>query len=236
MKSNCEKTCEVCVGKKSQNYEDEMGEGFGTLWWWGGKDWVGGVDRSGRWAQPSGKGVYSVGNGAKYVSSFKDWNFDGVALRFDTSGRTFKGSYSNWLPLKGKEWRAPNDDIESCEGSFNSEGKVHGDQCTISWRNGSKFTGSCKDGRAHGKGKQTWANGATYEGDWSAWKRSGEGTMTYSNGNVYKGGWNRDRPDGNGKFTWTKYGSRFEGTFRQGHGKGTVYYSNGNEGAYTLNL
>ena len=57
------------------------------------------------------------------------------------------------------------------------------------------YTGKCKKGLAHGKGKYTWADGRMYEGSWLAGERDGKGKMTYpttDGDSIVTGYWKKD--------------------------------------------
>lgn len=77
----------------------------------------------------------------------------------------------------------------------------------VNYKNGDKFRGTFKDGRANGfgvmkynyslPGQGTEYEEAEYKGNFKAGKRDGYGTMTWSDGSSFKGLWKSDkRADG----------------------------------------
>lgn len=62
------------------------------------------------------------------------------------------------------------------------------------------YTGACKKGKAHGKGKAVGVD--TYEGDFKNGFPDGEGTYTWSNGNVFKGHFTKGLREGQGELNY----------------------------------
>jgi len=72
----------------------------------------------------------------------------------------------------------------------------------VNYKNGDKFRGSFKDGRANGfgvmkynyslMGSGTEYEEAEYKGNFKAGKRDGYGTMTWGDGSIFKGIWKND--------------------------------------------
>ena len=98
----CERSCEVCTGKRLESYDDDksvMHDDVGDLVWHGGK-YFWGERKNG---QPHGKGVYSWGNGAKYVGKFNNGKVVD-AMRFHGKD-TYVGSYEGWMLSLGKQYQ-----------------------------------------------------------------------------------------------------------------------------------
>ncbi|TYZ64636.1 hypothetical protein PybrP1_000403 [[Pythium] brassicae (nom. inval.)] len=70
---------------------------------------------------------------------------------------------------------------------------------TISFPDGSKFTGACVKGRPHGRGVCKYANGDLYDGMWVNGKRHGLGTGFFGNGESFVGEWENNHVALNGK-------------------------------------
>ncbi|GLI62853.1 hypothetical protein VaNZ11_005581, partial [Volvox africanus] len=99
------------------------------------------------------------------------------------------------------------------------------------WRDGSVFEGSWKEGVRHGIGKYTWPSGATYHGEWRDGCMSGVGTWESPDLlSRYQGGWLRDSKHGLGRQVYAS-GDVYEGLWKQGApgGPGRYVYSDGNE-------
>ena len=68
-------------------------------------------------------------------------------------------------------------------GERNSDGKPHG-QGTMTWADGSTYTGAFKDGNFNGQGTMRYTDGDTHTGEWKDDKENGQGTYTYADGTV----------------------------------------------------
>ncbi len=104
--------------------------------------------------------------------------------------------------------------------------------------NGSRYTGSFKDGVPHGKGRVEFANGDVYDGEWDNDRMQGAGTYVFgsnspSAGDRYVGEWRNDMMHGKGAYTFGPKsqfaGDTYVGEYRFGkkNGFGTYRWSNG---------
>lgn len=80
----------------------------------------------------------------------------------------------------------------------------------------------------HGFGKQIWKDGAKYEGEWREGKANGKGTFYHLNGDVYEGEFVDDRANGYGVY-YHKNGSKYTGYWRNDlkDGKGREEWEDG---------
>lgn len=94
--------------------------------------------------------------------------------------------------------------------------------------NGSKYTGTFKAGKPHGKGIMYYANGNKYLGKWQDGKRHGKGKLIIKNQGSYIGSFISDRVEGYGEFFY-QTGDNYKGYFKNGkyHGTGSYTYVNG---------
>ena len=60
---------------------------------------------------------------------------------------------------------------------------------TLTWLDGSKYTGQWLNQMKNGLGTQTWHNGDKYEGQWLNDKQYGYGKATYTDGTIKEGLW-----------------------------------------------
>jgi hypothetical protein len=67
-----------------------------------------------------------------------------------------------------------------------------------------QYTGKCKDGLAHGKGKAVGQD--TYTGHFSKGLPDGSGTYTWANGDSYTGDWSHGLRDGEGTLKFMENG------------------------------
>jgi hypothetical protein len=77
----------------------------------------------------------------------------------------------------------------------------------ITLKDGSTYEGETKDGKPHGRGKQTWVDGETYEGDFANNVPHGKGKSINANGDVYEGGFSHNKYHGKGKKTYADGGA-----------------------------
>ena len=121
---------------------------------------------------------------------------------------------------------------------------------SITFADGSQYTGAFQDGVFHGQGtlrtgqsvfEGTWANGylnghATVreasglvcEGEFSHGRRNGFCKVTYPSGAVYEGNWVNDKKQGEGTQTWPS-GLTYKGSWKDGkqHGPGVMRLPSG---------
>ena len=64
---------------------------------------------------------------------------------------------------------------------------------------GSKYSGSFKDGKMHGQGTKTYPDGSKYVGEWKDGKRHGQGRFTYADGSAYIGEFIAGKEQGSGE-------------------------------------
>lgn len=90
------------------------------------------------------------------------------------------------------------------------------------------YSGSFRDGRAHGTGRFTHRSGLTYSGEWENGLMHGEGRIYFPNGDQYAGGFSAGLPQGEGIYIDTA-GTIYDGGFASGvrSGSGSLYPANG---------
>lgn len=142
----------------------------------------------------------------------KDW-YEGELLNNKFHG---KGSY-----FHNEEGQFKGDRVE---GQF-LNGEIS--KGTYFFSNGSKYSGTFKDGLRHGFGKEFIASGDSYEGIYSNGIIQGKGTYIWSNGDKYVGSFHNARRNGFGIAYFAK--ERFEGNFKDDeyHGVGTYFHASG---------
>ena len=60
---------------------------------------------------------------------------------------------------------------------------------TLTYPDGSEYTGEIVAGLRHGTGKMTFPNNEKYEGEWLNDQKHGRGVFCYANGELYQGEW-----------------------------------------------
>ncbi len=94
------------------------------------------------------------------------------------------------------------------------------------------WSGSCKNGKADGKGSLQWFHQTKpegrYDGDYALGKMHGHGTYAMEDGSRYIGDFQNNLREGRGAYLWAD-GTRYEGDYKnnQMQGKGTTYWIDG---------
>lgn len=100
---------------------------------------------------------------------------------------------------------------------------VDRDSNTVTYSDGSSYSGEMKGLLKSGKGRMDYGNGDIYEGQWDGDLMNGTGKYSFNNGDVYEGEFKNSKKDGHGVYTYHN-GSVFEGNFSEGlrQGEGTM--------------
>ena len=100
--------------------------------------------------------------------------------------------------------------------------------CTLNFPDGTKYTGTMKNGEISGEGTYTFANGSTYTGQVLNGLRHGKGTFTSLDGIFYEGEWRNGLKHGKGKIK--QEGMELEGEWEEGDlkGKCRIKWKSGN--------
>lgn len=108
------------------------------------------------------------------------------------------------------------------------KGAIQDKKGTISFPNGSVYTGDIQKGKADGVGKVVFAKGGFYEGEWQNGKQHGQGILVLSSGIRHEGAFSNGEKNGKGKSTAVS-GITFEGEWVNNLSEGDmkVTYVNG---------
>lgn len=132
----------------------------------------------GEWLEglPHGHGEVQYKDGKSYTGNFSRGYREG------------KGTY------KTQDWTYS---------GFWKSGKMHGDNSTMEWTDGSgrKYIGDWRDGKMHGNGAYTFRNGDVYNGPFDKGRKHGRGTINLRNGGIYHGDWEYDIETGAATYT-----------------------------------
>lgn len=164
----------------------------------------------------TGKGVYILEDGARYVGEFVKGRINGRGVCYYPNGSRYEGRWVRGLRegegvlihSDGRQdegvWESDQMvSLKSSSAGFNARGKsydgrtgcVAGD-CrdgtgTYIHPSGAVYNGEFKNGEIHGKGVCHYPDGSKYQGDWSRRYPEGEGTKTYADGRVISGYWQK---------------------------------------------
>lgn len=99
---------------------------------------------------------------------------------------------------------------------------------TLSYPNGSTYTGQVADGKKHGLGSLRLTDGTRYDADWRNDKRHGEGSELCPDGTRFTGNYVNGMRSGHGVMTWPE-GSKYSGQFEhdKANGEGTLFRTDG---------
>ena len=130
----------------------------------------------------------------------------------------------SWTPFLGKYKKEWTDGI-SFEGTWQKH-KPH--KGVVTFKDGSKYEGTLKDGEYHGQGVIRYANGAKFVGIFSHGKKTGIGRYEDAEGNTYDGYYYNDMCHGKGTRKW-KDGRSYVGIwqYNRATGQGTEVRPNG---------
>lgn len=115
-------------------------------------------------------------------------------------------------------WNVAPSEGESIKWSGSCKNNKANGKGVLQWyRNGNegdRFEGVYKNGHMHGKGSYAFANGEQYRGDWRDSRRNGKGVTTWPNGDRYEGEYQDDRRQGYGVYYYSSDGKRREGEWQ----------------------
>lgn len=105
------------------------------------------------------------------------------------------------------------------------------DEQTLTYQDGTTYTGELSNDMRHGHGKWTSPTGS-YEGQWQADKHHGEGHQTWSDGRTYDGQYEDGSFHGRGRMEWPAdegHKMLYEGQYVKDkkHGKGIFLWADG---------
>lgn len=126
----------------------------------------------------------------------------------------------------------PNEKATWSGACANGRAQGKGTQIMLSLKNGqweeSKFIGTMKDGKQHGRGFLEWADGGTYDGELNNGNLHGHGILIFPNGEKYDGTFRDTNFNGYGVYVWPN-GERYAGYWKDGmhYGFGIYEWPNG---------
>ena len=85
----------------------------------------------------------------------------------------------------------------------------------IVFAKGNVYEGEWKEGKKHGRGKETYATGNVYDGEWLEGRKHGRGKQTLADGSLYDGEFQAGKRYGHGKEV-SASGAMFEGEYVDG--------------------
>jgi len=169
----------------------------------GDQQWKDGSYAIGHWinSKLSGSGEKFFGTssefvGDKYIGEFKNDNFDGHGMYFDSSEDSrHTGEFKNGIPNGygvtqfGPRAKYPNSHYEGQykNGIYEGFGKLSFG--TTGAYAGNKYVGYFINGKFGGQGKYSWPGIGYYAGAFKDNYREGKGTFVFEDGTVFNGVW-----------------------------------------------
>lgn len=167
----------------------------------------------------TGKGVYILEDGARYVGEFVRGQINGRGICYYPDGSRYDGQWARGLREgegvliyadgrreegKWSENELVTRNPDTAERGTNNQayygktGCVAGD-CqdgtgTYIHPSGAVYNGDFKNGEIHGKGICYYPDGSKYQGDWANRYPDGKGAKTYPDGRVVSGYWRKGQP------------------------------------------
>ena len=179
-------------------YEDDDSSSLDNMLW----IFKGQVNKRG---EPHGFGEKIYKNGIKEKGYFKDGEFYGWGMRFNSN----------------------NKDIFM--GPFYGDKGISGLGEKFTWKKKVLYRGEFIDGEKSGKGEEDSSEGK-FVGNFYHDKKNGKGKMMYKiSGDIYEGDYKNDLFDGQGHYIWKMTGQEYTGEYKMGqmHGKGLYEWSEG---------
>lgn len=127
-----------------------------------------------------------------------------------------KASYStntNIEVVDNKKVTFDNGDVY--KGQINSKTNMPHGVGTITYSDGSSYSGDWLHGKKWGKGIMKMVDESTYKGEFVNNMWQGQGVFSYANGSSYKGGFHCNNFEGYGEFTNPR-GSTYKGKYHEG--------------------
>lgn len=132
--------------------------------------------------KPNGSGTFFDVDGQKYVGTFKDGQKNGEGTLYLANGNRITGVWAEGSyigqPASGSSVGCVSGNCQNGRGTY------------VSAQDGSRYTGSFVDGKAHGQGVVDYTNGERYSGNWVGGQFNGQGTLFLLDGTEVSGFWN----------------------------------------------
>ena len=201
-------------------------EGHGVFRWPDGM-WYDGDCHKGK---KHGEGVQVWPSGKSYRGEFRQGQAHGQGTLTLPDGRKYRGQFRNGRPhgferTQTTEQSQQLDTIPSSS-TLTVKARIFSGECVLP--DGSRYTGSWKNGKYHGEGTYAWPTGKVYHGKFRRGDKHGKGTFSWPNGKVYKGEYKNGKKSGFGVCWWPD-GSIYRGGWKNNvrHGTGVHTHRDG---------
>ena len=159
--------------------------GFGTYTWRTDSKYVGQWKRGSR----EGRGVLKKSEEIVYSGDWKAGKYHGLGVLKVDASTIYDGCFANGLYSGFGKMVLAHRKTTECEWRA---GRMSDGAATISFVDGSVFTGEIVDGVPNGHGIIKYANNDVYDGELRGGRREGVGRCIFANGEEYNGDWIND--------------------------------------------
>lgn len=146
----------------------------------------------------------------KYTGQFSESEFNGQGTYTWENGDSYEGQWLNGA-MNGEGTYTFADGV-AVSGKF-SDNVLDTSYCTITFPDGTVYSGRLIEGKISGSGTMTYPNGDKYAGAYKNGKRNGKGTYIWKSGDQYDGNWIDDAMSGDGTYSFAD-GSNVFGKFK----------------------
>lgn len=177
----------------------------------------------GEYSEQIPKGMFRFHYDTSYAEvEFINGKLDSHVKQVYKDGSVYEGECAEDLPVAHGFGIKTKGDGTVYEGSWEKGLLIDG---TITYPDGSRYSGTFKDGLYNGYGHMSYSDGSRYVGNWVDGWQHGAGKMDYVDGSSYDGEWKEGEKHGRGKMIFFD-GSSFEGTWKDGKisGEGTLKF------------
>jgi hypothetical protein len=166
-------------------FERGLREGEGTCLYSEGEKYVGQWKRGSR----EGRGVLKKSEEIVYSGDWKAGKYHGLGVLKVDASTIYDGCFANGLYSGFGKMVLAHRKTTECEWRA---GRMSDGAATISFVDGSVFTGEIVDGVPNGHGIIKYANNDVYDGELRGGRREGVGRCIFANGEEYNGDWIND--------------------------------------------
>lgn len=180
--------------------------------------------------QKNGEGTFTWEDGAEYIGMWESDTMSGDGTYTTADGVVYTGTFS------GNRFTDGECTFQNDTGKYKIKYKNGTmDTLSVTYPNGTTYSGGCSADGLSGTGKMNFPNGDTYSGTFSCSVRAGSGAYTWVSGSSYSGEWKDDKMNGTGRYVYAD-GSEVSGTFESNAFVSGTYTFVNDFGSYSFTI